>query len=242
MTYGAVVKGTFRARPNRFIAQVDTEEGTQICHVKNTGRCKELLVPGATVYLAEGKNPARKTKYDLVAVEKGSLLINMDSQAPNQVAQEYLPQLLPGLTAWRREQVWGDSRFDLYAEAAGERWFVEVKGVTLEENGVALFPDAPTQRGGEAPAGAHPLPAGRLPGLRAVCGADAGHILLHPQPPHPPGVRPGPGGSRRPRRPPGGRGLPGDARHLDAGRAGGNPAGGVKKVGCHRAALFLCRI
>lgn len=147
MTYGAVVKGTFRARPNRFIAQVDTEEGTQICHVKNTGRCKELLVPGATVYLAEGKNPARKTKYDLVAVEKGSLLINMDSQAPNQVAQEYLPQLLPGLTAWRREQVWGDSRFDLYAEAAGERWFVEVKGVTLEENGVALFPDAPTQRG-----------------------------------------------------------------------------------------------
>lgn len=147
MTYGAVVKGTFRARPNRFIAQVDTEEGTQICHVKNTGRCKELLVPGATVYLAEGKNPARKTKYDLVAVEKGSLLINMDSQAPNQVAQEYLPQLLPGLTAWRREQVWGNSRFDLYAEAAGERWFVEVKGVTLEENGVALFPDAPTQRG-----------------------------------------------------------------------------------------------
>ena len=82
-----------------------------------------------------------------MAVEKGSLLINMDSQAPNQVAQEYLPQLLPGLTAWRREQVWGDSRFDLYAEAAGERWFVEVKGVTLEENGVALFPDAPTQRG-----------------------------------------------------------------------------------------------
>lgn len=107
MTYGAVVKGTFRARPNRFIAQVDTEEGTQICHVKNTGRCKELLVPGATVYLAEGKNPARKTKYDLVAVEKGSLLINMDSQAPNQVAQEYLPRLLPSLTAWRREQVWG---------------------------------------------------------------------------------------------------------------------------------------
>ena len=147
MTYGAVVKGTFRARPNRFIAQVNTEEGTQICHVKNTGRCKELLVPGATVYLAEGKNPARKTKYDLVAVEKGSLLINMDSQAPNQVAQEYLPRLLPSLTAWRREQVWGDSRFDLYAEAAGERWFVEVKGVTLEENGVALFPDAPTQRG-----------------------------------------------------------------------------------------------
>ena len=100
------------------------------------------------MYLAEGKNPARKTKYDLVAVEKGSLLINMDSQAPNQVAQEYLPQLLPGLTAWRREQVWGDSRFDLYAEAAGERWFVEVKGVTLEENGVALFPDAPTPPSG----------------------------------------------------------------------------------------------
>lgn len=131
-----------------------------------------------------------------MAVEKGSLLINMDSQAPNQVAQEYLPRLLPGLTAWRREQVWGDSRFDLYAEAAGERWFVEVKGVTLEENGVALFPDAPTQRGVK-----HLRElircSRKATGLRAVCGADAGRLLLHPQPPHPPGVRPGPGGSLR---------------------------------------------
>ncbi|MFQ6829518.1 MAG: DNA/RNA nuclease SfsA [Acutalibacter sp.] len=194
MTYGAVVKGTFRARPNRFIAQVDTEEGTQICHVKNTGRCKELLVPGATVYLAEGKNPARKTKYDLVAVEKGSLLINMDSQAPNQVAQEYLPQLLPGLTAWRREQVWGDSRFDLYAEAAGERWFVEVKGVTLEENGVALFPDAPTQRGVKH---LRELIRCQQEGYRACAlfVVQMQGVSLHPQPPHPPGVRPGPGGA-----------------------------------------------
>ena len=149
MTYGAVVKGTFRARPNRFIAQVDTEEGTQICHVKNTGRCKELLVPGATVYLAEGKNPARKTKFDLIAVDKGGLLVNMDAQAPNQVFREWAEagQFVPGLTLLRPETTWGSSRFDFYWEAGERRGFVEVKGVTLEENGVALFPDAPTQRG-----------------------------------------------------------------------------------------------
>lgn len=147
MKYGTVEQGIFLSRPNRFIAHVKTPEGEQICHVKNTGRCKELLIPGATVYLERSPNPNRKTKYDLIAVEKGNLLINMDSQAPNQVAEEYLPRLFPGLTVWRREQVWGNSRFDFYAEAGGERWFLEVKGVTLEVDGAALFPDAPTQRG-----------------------------------------------------------------------------------------------
>ncbi|MGI6254559.1 MAG: DNA/RNA nuclease SfsA [Acutalibacter sp.] len=147
MEYGTVEKGIFLSRPNRFIAHVRTPEGEQICHVKNTGRCRELLVPGATVYLEKSPNPNRKTKYDLIAVEKGKLLINMDSQAPNKVAEEYLPRLLPGLTFWRREQIWGNSRFDFYAEAGGERWFLEVKGVTLEVDRAALFPDAPTQRG-----------------------------------------------------------------------------------------------
>ena len=119
----------------------------QVCHVKNTGRCRELLVEGARVYLEESSNPERKTKYDLIAVEKGELLINMDSQAPNKAAAEYIPTLLPGLTLLRPETRFGNSRFDFYAEAQGERWFIEVKGVTLEQEGVALFPDAPTSRG-----------------------------------------------------------------------------------------------
>lgn len=147
MMYGTVLPGIFRARPNRFIAQVEIGGEPQVCHVKNTGRCRELLVPGATVYVEESRNPARKTKYDLIAVEKGELLINMDSQAPNKVAAEYLPRLLPGLTMLRPETAFGSSRFDFYAEAGGERWFIEVKGVTLEEGRAALFPDAPTQRG-----------------------------------------------------------------------------------------------
>lgn len=147
MEYGAVEEAVFRARPNRFIAQVERAGRLEVCHVKNTGRCRELLVPGAKVYLAPAQNPARKTRFDLVAVEKGPYLINMDSQAPNRVAEEYLPRLFPGLSGFRREVKWGNSRFDFALEAAGERWFLEVKGVTLEEKGAALFPDAPTQRG-----------------------------------------------------------------------------------------------
>lgn len=148
MKYRKVLPGVFHQRPNRFIAHVETSGEICVCHVKNTGRCRELLIPGAKVYLEESANPARKTKYDLIAVEKGSLLINMDSQAPNKAAREFLPELLPGLTLLRPETVWGNSRFDFYAEtAAGERWFIEVKGVTLEEQGVARFPDAPTERG-----------------------------------------------------------------------------------------------
>lgn len=147
MEYANVKKGSFIARPNRFIAHVALDGQTEICHVKNTGRCRELLTPGAAVYVTGSDNPARKTKYDLIAVEKGQLLINMDSQAPNAAAKEALPRLLPGLTFLKPECKYGDSRFDFYAEANRERWFIEVKGVTLEDGGVARFPDAPTLRG-----------------------------------------------------------------------------------------------
>ena len=152
MEYQHVCSGRFCQRPNRFIAHVETAEGLQICHVKNTGRCRELLVPGVRVYLEESDNPARKTRFDLIAVEKerseGPLLINMDSQAPNKVFGEWAQtHLRPDLTLLRPETVYGTSRFDFYWESTASRGFVEVKGVTLEENGVARFPDAPTERG-----------------------------------------------------------------------------------------------
>ena len=145
--YRSVIPAVFIARPNRFIAQVETGDGEETVHVKNTGRCRELLVPGARVWLAEAENPNRKTRYDLVAVDKGGMLVNMDSQAPNRVAAEALPRRFPGVTVIRPEAVYGDSRLDFYAEGADRRLYVEVKGCTLEENGVALFPDAPTERG-----------------------------------------------------------------------------------------------
>lgn len=150
MQYQSVVPGRFLSRPNRFIARVLLDGAEEVVHVKNTGRCRELLVPGATVYLAPGENPNRKTRYDLIAVEKGSLLVNMDSQATNRVFGEWAGagQFRAGLTLLRPETVWGNSRFDFYWEdAAGHKGFVEVKGVTLEENGHARFPDAPTLRG-----------------------------------------------------------------------------------------------
>lgn len=148
MTYQAVLPGVFLARPNRFIAHVEIDGEVCVCHVKNTGRCRELLVPGAEVYVEESRNPTRKTKYDLIAVKKGGLLINMDSQAPNKAAGEALHRLIPGLTLLRAETTFGNSRFDFYAETEqNEKWFIEVKGVTLEENGEVRFPDAPTQRG-----------------------------------------------------------------------------------------------
>ena len=149
MRYHAVEKARFLARLNRFIAHVDLEGRTEVCHVKNTGRCRELLVPGAAVYLERSSNPARKTAFDLIAVEKGPLLINMDAQAPNKVFLEWaaVGNFLPGLTAIRPEYVWEDSRFDFLLEDAQGKIFVEVKGVTLEEDGEVRFPDAPTERG-----------------------------------------------------------------------------------------------
>lgn len=160
MKYEKVVQGVFLRRPNRFIADVSIDGKTKQVHVKNTGRCRELLTPGATVYLEDVREKVgRKTGYNLIAAEKkdgsSTLLINLDSQAPNRVAEEALregrlsafwgqtkkPQLI------RREVVYGTSRFDLYAEDEGLRALIEVKGVTLNEDGTALFPDAPTQRG-----------------------------------------------------------------------------------------------
>lgn len=149
MQYQRIEKGRFLSRPNRFIAHVELDGRTEVVHVKNTGRCRELLIPGATVYLEKSDNPARKTQYDLIAVEKGTLLVNMDAQAPNQVFREWAEagNFQEGLTFLRPETTWGDSRFDFYWEAGARRGFVEVKGVTLEEDGHACFPDAPTERG-----------------------------------------------------------------------------------------------
>lgn len=149
MQYQNVCRARFVARPNRFVAQVLLEGRTETVHVKNTGRCRELLVPGATVYLTRGDNPHRKTRYDLIAAEKGAMLVNLDSQATNRVFAEWAGagHFRPGLTLLRPETVWGNSRFDFYWEAGARRGFVEVKGCTLEEDGHARFPDAPTLRG-----------------------------------------------------------------------------------------------
>lgn len=149
MIYTDLHTGRFISRPNRFIAHVEINGAVEVCHVKNTGRCRELLVPGAKVYLDKSPNPDRKTKYDLVAVQKGDRLINMDSQAPNKVFHEYLlsGKYIEGITLIRPETTYGASRFDFYVETPERRIFIEVKGVTLERDGVILFPDAPTERG-----------------------------------------------------------------------------------------------
>lgn len=148
MRYCNMVPGSFRARPNRFIAHIEINGKEEICHVKNTGRCRELLVPGASVWCQRFDDPARKTKYDLIAVQKGDRLINMDSQAPNTVVKEWL--LAGGLGKiedLRAETVLEDSRFDFSFKLDGKLCFLEVKGVTLENDGVCAFPDAPTERG-----------------------------------------------------------------------------------------------
>ncbi len=153
MTYPNILQARFISRPNRFIAVCQNQKGEQLTvHVKNTGRCRELLIPGATVYLQHHTNPARKTAYSLICVQKGELLINMDSQAPNQAVKEALLQNRPALfneapVLVRPEQTLGSSRLDFYLETEREKIWLEVKGVTLEENGVARFPDAPTLRG-----------------------------------------------------------------------------------------------
>jgi len=149
MQYKAISSGRFVDRPNRFIARVEIHGQVQTVHVKNTGRCRELLVPGATVYVQHSDDPNRKTAWDLIAVEKGERLINMDAQAPNKVFSEWVQagNFLPNLTLLRPETRYGDSRFDFYLEADGEKHFVEVKGVTLEQDGIVRFPDAPTERG-----------------------------------------------------------------------------------------------
>lgn len=172
MQYKNIVPGKFISRPNRFIAHVEIDGVDTVVHVKNTGRCKELLVLGCTVYLEKSDNPARKTPYDLIAVEKvvlaksaaeknKTIMINMDSQAPNKVAAEWIrsrQELFPEITFLKPEYTFGNSRFDFYIEYKGvgrtkaareklHKMFIEVKGCTLEFDGHAKFPDAPTERG-----------------------------------------------------------------------------------------------
>ena len=148
MKYANMCPGIFLARPNRFIAHVEIEGQPEVVHVKNTGRCRELLPAGAEVWCQKSDNPARKTKYDLITVKKGSRLINMDSQAPNLAAREWLAAGgLGEIKNLRAETKHGDSRFDFSFTKDGKPCFLEVKGCTLENDGVCAFPDAPTERG-----------------------------------------------------------------------------------------------
>lgn len=151
MKYDNIIKAKFISRPNRFIANIEINGKVEVCHVKNTGRCKELLIPGRTIYVQHFNKPERKTNYDLISVEKDKLLINMDSQAPNKVVLEWLKE--GGLFSSNEikmikpEVKYGNSRFDIYVETNTEKIFIEVKGVTLENNMEVSFPDAPTIRG-----------------------------------------------------------------------------------------------
>ena len=151
MNYKNIQAGKFLSRPNRFIALVEINEKVETCHVKNTGRCRELLIPGATVFVQKADNQSRKTKYSVIGVIKEKRFINMDSQAPNQVVYEALLggeiKELPALISAKREVTFGHSRFDVCVETIEGTEWIEVKGVTLEENGIAMFPDAPTKRG-----------------------------------------------------------------------------------------------
>ena len=143
-----IISGRFISRPNRFIAHIEIDGKEEICHVKNTGRCRELLPEGATVFCADCLSPARKTRYDLIAVKKGERMINMDSQAPNAAVRQWLLSGgLGDIQNLKPETSFGDSRFDFSFMKDNRLCFLEVKGVTLENDGVCAFPDAPTQRG-----------------------------------------------------------------------------------------------
>ncbi len=149
MKYNNIKKAKFLSRPNRFIAHIELDGKEEICHVKNTGRCRELLVPNASIFVQQVKGDKRKTKYDLIGVYKGSRLINIDSQVPNKVFYEWVrtSNFFKNINLIRPEYTYQSSRLDFYIETSSSRILVEVKGVTLEENDTALFPDAPTERG-----------------------------------------------------------------------------------------------
>lgn len=149
MKYNNIFKGVFLERPNRFIAYCEINGRKETVHVKNTGRCREILVPGAECYFEKSANPERKTQYDLVTVKKGSRLINIDSQAVNKVFLEFLQsgKLFDDITYIKPETVFGKSRIDIYLERGDRKVFIEVKGVTLENENAVSFPDAPTDRG-----------------------------------------------------------------------------------------------
>ena len=146
MTYPNIIKAEFLSRTNRFIAEVNVDGNQETIHVKNTGRCKELLIPGCEVWLTEPGTPNRKTRYDLVAVKKSTgVLFNIDSQAPNKVVREWLDT--QGYDKVIPEFTYGDSRIDFYMERGEEKYLLEIKGCTLEIDGIGYFPDAPTERG-----------------------------------------------------------------------------------------------
>lgn len=151
MEYGKMIEARFLRRVNRFTAYVDLNGQEEMVHVKNTGRCRELLLEGARVFLEEADEEGRKTKYSLIAVYKGDMLVNMDSQAPNQMAAEALAEgkieEIGEVDFLKREVKYENSRFDIYYQKGEKKGFIEVKGVTLEEDGIAMFPDAPTERG-----------------------------------------------------------------------------------------------
>ncbi|MBE5946031.1 MAG: DNA/RNA nuclease SfsA [Lachnospiraceae bacterium] len=149
MEYKNIVKGKFIDRPNRFIAHVEIDGKIETVHVKNTGRCREILISGAECYLEKSDNPNRKTGYDLVTVKKGERFINIDSQLPNALVEEWLANqnIFQEVSLIKREKTYGSSRFDFYIEAGNRKIFIEVKGVTLENDNVVSFPDAPTNRG-----------------------------------------------------------------------------------------------
>lgn len=149
MEYKGVESAVFLKRPGRFIAEILREGETEICHVKNTGRLKELLIPGAQVFIARAGNQERKTKYDLIGIRKGDQIVNIDSQIPNYAVKEWLENggLFKRISLIRPETKFGNSRFDFFVEADGKQVFIEVKGVTQETDGIAGFSDAPTQRG-----------------------------------------------------------------------------------------------
>lgn len=151
MQYGTMREARFLRRINRFTAFVELDGQEEMVHVKNTGRCKELLIKGAKVFLEEADKEGRKTKYSLIVVYKGNVLVNMDSQAPNQMAAEALAEgkiaEIGSVDFLKREVKYGNSRFDLYYQQGEKKGFIEVKGITLEEDGIAMFPDAPTKRG-----------------------------------------------------------------------------------------------
>ena len=188
MRYPNVTPTVFLSRPNRFVAQVLLEGEVITVHVKNTGRCRELLLPGAQVWLTKSTNPNRKTAYDLIAVQKGARLINMDAQAPNQVFYEWAAagHFVPQLTLLKPEYRHGDSRFDFYWEAGPRKGFVEVKGVTLERDGAAYFPDAPTQRGIKHLHGLTDSLAQGYEGAVCLRHSNGAGGLFRPQRPHPP--------------------------------------------------------
>lgn len=188
MKYENVISGKFISRPNRFIAHIDIDGKDEICHVMNTGRMKELLLPGAEAFLCAAKNPDRKTKYDLIGVRRGDgEIINIDSIAPNKVAGEYVKKLFPDAKTVKPETFFEKSRFDFYIEDNNDKIFLEVKGVTLNIDGEARFPDAPTERGAKH---LHELIEAKKQGFRACvlfviamkgCGSFAANAATDPK-------------------------------------------------------------